>query len=37
MMRYGIPAYRMPRDVLRREIERHRGAGRADHGRPFGH
>ena len=30
MMRYGIPAYRMPRDVLDGEVRADRGAGRAD-------
>ena len=30
MMRYGIPAYRMPRDVLTRRAGPDRGAGRAD-------
>ncbi len=30
MMRYGIPAYRLPRDVLDRRARPDRGAGRAD-------
>ena len=36
MMRYGIPAYRMPRDVLDAEIDRIAGAGRAHDLRPPG-
>ena len=36
MMRYGIPAYRLPRDVLDAEIEPDRRAGRADDLRPPG-
>ena len=36
MMRYGIPAYRMPRDVLERGARADRGARRADHQQPPG-
>ena len=36
MMRYGIPAYRMPRDVLSRELERDSGARRGVHQQPPG-
>ena len=36
MMRYGIPAYRLPRDVLDGELEPDRGDGRADDLRPPG-
>ena len=36
MMRYGIPAYRLPRDVLSGGGGADRGAGRADHRRPPG-
>ena len=36
MMRYGIPAYRLPRDVLDCEDRPHRGSRRAHHLRPPG-
>ena len=36
-MRYGIPAYRLPRDVLAGELARISGAGRADDLRSPGH
>ena len=36
MMRFGIPAYRMPRDILDGEVGAHRQAGRKNRPQPQG-